>query len=259
MNEGFHTYHKLFEGSAADGTPRRVVALKFASETRKFEIELYWKRAAYFWAFCAVALGGFMAALGSEKVENRAAILVLLSCIGLVFSWSWYLVNRASKFWQLNWEHHVDLLEDKEMGPLYKTVLDPGARFFSVAGPLMVSASKLNQLLSLFVTLLFGAMLCATLVGNYALKGKPDVLVISVLTLTVSALVGLPLLARITAKEGDKNRPKVNIVVRQMPSVQYACTNAKPSQAAKGDVRPVPESTDRFTDDSAAAPAPDGG
>ena len=35
-------------------------------DIRKFEIDLYWKRAAYFWAFIAATFAGYFALLGSN-------------------------------------------------------------------------------------------------------------------------------------------------------------------------------------------------
>ncbi|WP_440939795.1 RipA family octameric membrane protein, partial [Klebsiella michiganensis] len=34
---------------------------------------------------------------------------LLLSSMGSVFTLSWFLVNRGSKYWQENWENHLDL------------------------------------------------------------------------------------------------------------------------------------------------------
>lgn len=42
-------------------------ALDRALDSRKFEIELYWKRATYFWAFLAVTLAGY-----SANIDDRA-------------------------------------------------------------------------------------------------------------------------------------------------------------------------------------------
>ena len=39
----------------------RTKALERALDIRKFEIDLYWKRAAYFWTFIAATLAGFIA------------------------------------------------------------------------------------------------------------------------------------------------------------------------------------------------------
>ncbi len=38
---------------------KQVEALKHAHDIRKFEIDLYWRRAAYFWTFIAAAFGAF--------------------------------------------------------------------------------------------------------------------------------------------------------------------------------------------------------
>lgn len=115
-----------------------------------------------------------------------------MSCLGVVFSVAWYFVNRASKFWQENWEKHVDLLEDSVVGPLYKTVLsDADLRFTKWSGPYRFSVSKLNQLLSLFVVLLFLVLLAATLWRYYRLGWPPDLLATMMLILTIVAVTAL--------------------------------------------------------------------
>jgi hypothetical protein len=75
-----------------------------------------------------------------------------VSCIGLILSTSWYLVNRGSKYWQENWERHVDLLEDEFAGPLYKmTIADEQFHWWKLLKGFPVSVSKVNQLTSLYV------------------------------------------------------------------------------------------------------------
>jgi hypothetical protein len=152
-------------------------ALDRALDIRKFEIELYWKRATYFWAFLAVTLAGYFA-VRSANIDDRAKgeAQLILSCLGVVVSLTWYFVNRASKFWQENWEHHVNLLEGKVIGPLYKTVLsDEGISFRKFSGPYPFSVSKLNQILSLFVLGLFLLLVLATLYHYYyCCAGSPD-------------------------------------------------------------------------------------
>ena len=112
-------------------------ALKLALDIRKFEMDLYWKRATYFWAFLAVTLGAYFALHAAKDVpplEKREALLIV-SCLGVVFSVAWYFVNRASKFWQENWEKHVDLLEDAVIGPMYRTVIsDEGIKLWRLWG-----------------------------------------------------------------------------------------------------------------------------
>ena len=97
-------------------------ALERALDIRKFEIDLYWKRATYFWTFIAATLAGFVVVQASAA-SNKEAMSVLLACLGIVFSVGWVCVNRGSKFWQENWESHVDMLEDEIGPPLYKVVI----------------------------------------------------------------------------------------------------------------------------------------
>jgi hypothetical protein len=112
-------------------------ALQEARENRRFEIELYWKRAGYFWLFISAAFAGY-AALQAHQI-----IAFLLACLGLIFSLAWYFVNRGSKYWQENWELHVDLLEDSFSGPVYKTIVQrTESRFWELSGPYPFSVSR---------------------------------------------------------------------------------------------------------------------
>jgi hypothetical protein len=155
-------YLSSFSGDIED-KPRMLKALELALDIRKFEIEMYWKRAAYFWVFTGAAFGAYLTISGADKFENRANTLLLVSCVGLVFSIAWYFVNRASKYWQENWEAHVDLLEDAVIGPLYKTVLrKEGVSFWHLNGAFPFSVSKLNQLLSLFSVFVFALLVIDT-------------------------------------------------------------------------------------------------
>ncbi|WP_305909443.1 hypothetical protein Q9L42_005465 [Methylomarinum sp. Ch1-1] len=138
-------YASAFEGKEAE-------ALKQALDIRKFEIELYWKRATYFWTFIGATMAGFLAVQASSA-QNKQDLAVILSCLGMVFSFAWVCVNRGSKFWQENWEKHVDVLEDKVTGPLYKIVMSRNTmnKFGEkaahlITGPSSISVSKVNQL-----------------------------------------------------------------------------------------------------------------
>lgn len=119
-------------------------AYKVASDIRKFEIELYWKRTGYFWAFISVIYTAYYYVLKEIYCKHHGKIpLVVLSFLGLFFSVSWLLANKASKHWQENWEAHMDLLEDDITGPLYKTYL--AEKSFSV--------SKINMAASVVITI----------------------------------------------------------------------------------------------------------
>lgn len=118
---------------------KRLRAFEFAVDARKMEIELYWKRASYFWAFI-IAILTFYALL--MRLENPPGELLYAStCMGIIFSLAWHLTNMGSKSWQRHWETHIDLLEDEFMGPIYKTVTTQ----------LTYSVSKINLIVSFAV------------------------------------------------------------------------------------------------------------
>lgn len=152
-------YRKYFRG-------KEKRALEHALDIRKFEIDLYWKRATYFWTFIGATFAGFLGVQASSA-QNKPDLSVVLSCLGIVFSFAWFLVNRGSKFWQENWEKHVDILENKIQGPLYKIVLSRNTEDFSrsekikdwITGPSTISVSKVNQLISLYVFLVWIVLL----------------------------------------------------------------------------------------------------
>ena len=118
------------------------LAFEKAWQIRNFEIEMYWKRANYFWAFIASTFVGYFALISSEsygKPDRFGHIEVyIIICIGFVLSVAWLLTNIGSKSWQRNWEAHVDLLENRFTGPLYKTV-HPTKTY---------SVSKINEIVS---------------------------------------------------------------------------------------------------------------
>lgn len=162
MNKENITEEKYKELFLKDPSIRKS-AHSIALDVRKFEIELYWKRATYFWTFIAAALAGFGAIQASNAQMSVVNDLsVFLSCLGIVFSIGWFCVNRGSKYWQENWENHLDMLEDKECGPIYKVVLSrpkPAGKLENLEhilnGPSPISVSKINQLISLYVCMLW--------------------------------------------------------------------------------------------------------
>jgi len=116
-----------------------------AWEAKNFEIENYWKRTNYFWAFQVASFAGYFGVLSAEHLENEPQISFVVICIGLVTSSAWNFINRGSKTWQRNWENHVDMLENQVTGPLYKTVTE--SKTFSV--------SKINNIVSRFFVLIW--------------------------------------------------------------------------------------------------------
>ncbi len=127
---------------------KKAKALERAWKNRDFEIEMYWKRANYFWAFITTAFAGYFIIL-SQLDDKFAQAELLIACIGFIFSYGWFLVNMGSKKWQENWERHIDMLEEDVTGHLYKSVLDKTS--FSVSG--------INQVISGFVTTIWFLLL----------------------------------------------------------------------------------------------------
>lgn len=146
-------YNADFDGD------KRTKALEHALDIRKFEIDLYWRRATYFWGFIAATFAGYGAVQASSSLKDvqKTDFSVVLSCLGIVFSFGWFCVNKGSKQWQENWENHVDMLEDEVVGPLYKIVLKRAEPCLVdlITGPSSFSVSKVNQIISLFVTILW--------------------------------------------------------------------------------------------------------
>ena len=171
-------YYKLFElrdepntrGNELnkEKTYKYEEALNRAWKNRDFEIEMYWKRATYFWVFLATTFAGYFALLtvDMDKVENKIDVylleLVIIS-LGICFSLSWFLVNRGSKKWQENWEAHIDILENKVTGPIYKIVKDKKGYNYSV--------SQINEFVSLFVLVIWIVLLASFLLKRYFLFG----------------------------------------------------------------------------------------
>lgn len=191
MKKKTKSFFKFFyNGAASDATPitreqyeadlvkigpdKAEKAFDRACAVRDFEIEMYWKRANYFWAFIASTFAGYFLLISSEKYAkadqfNHVEVYFLI-CIGLVLSIAWILTNIGSKSWQRHWEVHVDLLEDQFTGPLYKTV--HFRKTFSV--------SKINEIVSGVFAVIWVLLGAKYLVEQNLLNycGKPNWLVL---------------------------------------------------------------------------------
>lgn len=99
----------------------RKAALCRAHEIRKFEIELYWKRAAYFWLLQAAVFTTIGLTWRLPSSTFSPLVPVALAALGAVTAFAGFLSAKGSKFWQENWEYHIDMLEDEFEGCLHKT------------------------------------------------------------------------------------------------------------------------------------------
>jgi len=77
---------EYYQGEFPD-RDKREYARKLALDIRGFEIDLYWKRATYFWTLIAAAFAGYFA-LASAK-DPHPDLVFLASCVGPVLSTSW--------------------------------------------------------------------------------------------------------------------------------------------------------------------------
>ncbi|MBZ7670110.1 MULTISPECIES: hypothetical protein [Enterobacteriaceae] len=127
------------------------LALEKAHDIRKFEIELYWKRATYFFAFFTVVTTAFGLTLSNYRYNHLAPSTAI---IGFVISSCFYYVNVGSKYWQENWEFIIDKIEYYITGNLYK------AFFFENEHTKRPSVSKINIYLSRFIITVWIACFC---------------------------------------------------------------------------------------------------
>lgn len=164
MKTDVHPYSEIVFGKTNDGNEDRKklreAALKRAWETRTFEIQLYWQRALYFWGFIALCFAGYFDVYG-EKGKEELPLIVAVA--GYVFSLAWFLVNKASKFWQENWEGHIDCLEDEFEGSIYKTVLINKSDLWNPTKGYPFSVSQINQFCSLFVVIIWLVLIVKSL------------------------------------------------------------------------------------------------
>jgi len=137
-----------------------------AHDIRKFEIEMYWRRSAYLWTLQGAALAGLALILtqgtfnvdclppASKTTENcrldliKLVVIVAIWSFGTFTAYVWLLLLRGAKFWQNNWERHVDFLEKGVSGQLYKTY--PVTKFEAP-----YSVSRLNELMAGFTLLMW--------------------------------------------------------------------------------------------------------
>ena len=83
-------------------------AMEWALAQRNFEIELYWKRVTYFWAFVAVAFAGYFSIV-RDQTPNTPTNAFVVSCLGALFTLSWYWASRGASYWHISWDIQVKM------------------------------------------------------------------------------------------------------------------------------------------------------
>ncbi len=142
-------------------------AFEVAWNARDFEISMYWKRATYYWAFITSIFIAYFHVLNSSNLfVHHNLVLFLVILIGCVFSLAWVLTNISSKFWQNNWEYHINFLESEISGIVYGTLL------YKKDGKFHPSISKINFAASCIILLVWITLLIHNLFWDY-IKGLP--------------------------------------------------------------------------------------
>jgi hypothetical protein len=128
-------YFEQLDLPSHEASSQHRAALARAHELRKFEIENYWKRSAYFWGFQLVSFAAL--ALSAKEGRFYPPIVLLVAVLGALAALTGVLTAKGSKFWQANWEAHVDFLETAVEGRLHTTAL--------VEDKLSYSVSRVNE------------------------------------------------------------------------------------------------------------------
>ncbi|MFJ5420278.1 hypothetical protein ACIPSQ_06450 [Pectobacterium parvum] len=114
-------------------------------DIRKFEIELYWKRATYFWTltaalitFLGLTVTAYFSKSSTSDPIKILSVSLAITILGLLLTIITLFMSQAGKYWQTNWEYHINNLEFIFSGNLHKTHLkNKKNEIFSI--------SKLNE------------------------------------------------------------------------------------------------------------------
>ncbi len=157
-------YLDEFAGEYCNDKSIHFVAFQAALENRRSEIDLYWKRATYFWAFIAASFIAHFAAYNAFK-DGKTIFPFAIACLGGFFTFAFFCVNKGSKFWQENWENQVAILGRAIVGPAFSIVLvRPKTDFKSnsplpITDPAPISVTKVNQWVSSYLLLIWGFLI----------------------------------------------------------------------------------------------------
>ncbi len=143
------------------------LALEYSHRIREFEINLYWTRTNYFWGFQVAFFAAFgllaQAAVADGAKEAKLVWLLASACLICLFAAAfcllWQFMLMGAKFWQDNWERHVDAIEDEVTGPLYKTYFVPN--YFG-QGKRPFSVTRINQAIVWLVLCLWTLLFLGT-------------------------------------------------------------------------------------------------
>lgn len=128
---------------------------RMAMEIRKFEIDLYWKRANYFWLFVAAFFIGYYQTIPVSGSKDTTVENFLFIIGGYLFSLGWFFVNRGSKYWQENWEKHIAVLSKKLNIPIFELLMSYKSGVWHLWKPYPYSVSRVNQILNFCIIVIW--------------------------------------------------------------------------------------------------------
>jgi hypothetical protein len=177
------TYLEALALPPGEAKAAQKAALARAHVLRQFEIDNYWKRSTYFWGFQLAAFGAL--ALAAKDGAVKPPLVLVVAAFGAITAFTGALTARGSKFWQQNWERHVDLLESQVEGSLMEIVFIKDKKpSFSVS---RVNERLLEVLFALWISAFMAA--CAVLIWPSLLSLDPEVATKLQIGLTATALI----------------------------------------------------------------------
>ena len=138
--------------------------LSYAVQARQVEIDLFWRRALFFWGFIGAAFVALVVTWHQHPILSIA-----VSCFGVICSLCWTLANRGSKYWYEAWEAKVEREEKKCLGKLFSEI-EPVQTQGLWLSARRYSVSKLAIALSDFVFVLWFSMLAYQVASTVDLK-----------------------------------------------------------------------------------------
>lgn len=221
-------------------------AFKIALDTRKFEIELYWKRTGYFVLFIGAVFVGYYKMLqsidnGSNDIQKELLFL-FFSLLGFILSLLWYIANRGSKFWQENWEAHIEVLSTHLGIPIFGIINYCKSTKSDLMKEYPFSVSKVNQMISLIVTISWFFLFIFNIFylifkNDWATMTREYVFMVCVVIFFVMFVVVFPLLLEIILRNCESFA--TNVQCDNTFFYNYGNTSLRKKRKARNNIRRI--------------------
>lgn len=119
-------------------------------ELRSFELDLYWKRATYFWGFIIAIFTAYFITFDKDYDSLNKNYRLIINGVGIIFSIAYYLVNKGSTYWAGHWERMIDSFEKINKTPLY-LINQKEDNPEQLLSSYPYSVSRINNFISLFL------------------------------------------------------------------------------------------------------------